>query len=304
VLEEKHLLHELNRVIYHEDFDDDLMHEHIMAPMPNMDKFKKEQAAGKLKKNLNVPAAMASLYGEAVMTREQEFHQFRKYNYLKYRALKLLKKDVSAIAQLEILRFLNEALEVKHFLVRSNMRLALDAAKKFAHGTGQVPRLWELFSECSLSLIRCVNYFDFTFGNKFGTYTTWALKANLGRETNEFRSHQKRYVSGVGYETFEKPIENDVVGDNDRQRFLKTVVNDLLSHLSERSRVVICRYLLSVDSPTLDELGDEFGITKERIRQIKVNSIKKMRAVVERGGVSLNGFLQEFVKPQEEESDA
>jgi len=59
---------------------------------------------------------------------------------------------------------------------------------------------------------------------------------------------------------------------------IKMKVHYMLSVLDERERIIIERYygLTGVES-NLDELGEEFGCTKERIRQLRDKSIKKLR---------------------------
>lgn len=59
---------------------------------------------------------------------------------------------------------------------------------------------------------------------------------------------------------------------------IRKKVNMMLSVLDEREKTIIIKYfgLTGVES-NLDDLGEEFGCTKERIRQIKDQSIKKLR---------------------------
>ncbi|MEH0824599.1 MULTISPECIES: sigma-70 family RNA polymerase sigma factor [unclassified Micromonospora] len=60
-----------------------------------------------------------------------------------------------------------------------------------------------------------------------------------------------------------------------RRRYLNTV----LATLSEREAVVICqRYGLDDDRPqTLDQIGKKHGLTRERIRQIESQAMRKLR---------------------------
>jgi RNA polymerase primary sigma factor len=59
---------------------------------------------------------------------------------------------------------------------------------------------------------------------------------------------------------------------------IKKKVNLMLSVLDEREKIIIIKYfgLTGVES-NLDDLGEEFGCTKERIRQLKDKAIKKLR---------------------------
>lgn len=59
---------------------------------------------------------------------------------------------------------------------------------------------------------------------------------------------------------------------------IKKKVHLMLSVLDEREKTIIIKYfgLTGVES-NLDDLGEEFGCTKERIRQLKDKAIKKLR---------------------------
>jgi RNA polymerase primary sigma factor len=59
---------------------------------------------------------------------------------------------------------------------------------------------------------------------------------------------------------------------------IKKKVNLMLSILDDREKVIIEKYygLTGVES-NLDDLGEEFGCTKERIRQLKDKALKKLR---------------------------
>ena len=51
-----------------------------------------------------------------------------------------------------------------------------------------------------------------------------------------------------------------------------------LAFLDERSRrIVEARWLHDGEGATLHELADEFGVSAERIRQIEVKALQKMR---------------------------
>jgi RNA polymerase sigma-32 factor len=53
-----------------------------------------------------------------------------------------------------------------------------------------------------------------------------------------------------------------------------------LARLDSRSRDIIQRrWLRDEDKSTLQELADEYGVSAERIRQIEVNAMKKMRTL-------------------------
>jgi RNA polymerase primary sigma factor len=59
---------------------------------------------------------------------------------------------------------------------------------------------------------------------------------------------------------------------------IKKKVAAMLSVLDDREKVIIERYygLTGIES-NLEDLGDQFGCTKERIRQLRDKAIKKLR---------------------------
>lgn len=70
------------------------------------------------------------------------------------------------------------------------------------------------------------------------------------------------------------------------------LVNQILSILNARQREVIDRrYGLKDGKPvTLAELGDGFGITRERVRQIEAGALKELREFIK------SGILNDFIK--------
>jgi RNA polymerase primary sigma factor len=62
------------------------------------------------------------------------------------------------------------------------------------------------------------------------------------------------------------------------------LLKEVFQTLSPREKTILAmRYGLEDDTPkTLEEIGDEFGVTRERIRQIQNEALKKLRAKVEK----------------------
>lgn len=55
----------------------------------------------------------------------------------------------------------------------------------------------------------------------------------------------------------------------------ENVLNVINKILTEQERYIV--YSLFIDKKTLQAIGDEFGITKERVRQIKIKAIEKIK---------------------------
>ena len=67
-----------------------------------------------------------------------------------------------------------------------------------------------------------------------------------------------------------------------------------LGHLTDKQREVLVRRfgLLGHESSTLEEVGREIGLTRERVRQIQVEALKRLRRALERQGLSADTLLQ------------
>ncbi len=61
-----------------------------------------------------------------------------------------------------------------------------------------------------------------------------------------------------------------------------------LEQLSEKQRAVVMRRfgLRGHEKATLEEVGNEIGVTRERVRQIQIDALRKLRDVMERAGFS------------------
>ena len=73
----------------------------------------------------------------------------------------------------------------------------------------------------------------------------------------------------------------------------KKQINAWLAQLSvSEHKVIEMRFgLTGSDSQTLDSIGKEFGITRERVRQIEVQALKKLRAITKLKKISLEVML-------------
>ncbi|KXU36169.1 RNA polymerase sigma factor RpoS [Ventosimonas gracilis] len=69
---------------------------------------------------------------------------------------------------------------------------------------------------------------------------------------------------------------------------LSASLDQWLSELTEKQReVVILRFgLRGHESSTLEQVGLEIGLTRERVRQIQVEALKRLREIIERNGLS------------------
>jgi RNA polymerase primary sigma factor len=59
---------------------------------------------------------------------------------------------------------------------------------------------------------------------------------------------------------------------------VKSILNDILDNLDDREKVIVKEYYGLTGTPrTLEDIGNDFNLTKERVRQIKEKALRKLR---------------------------
>ncbi len=73
------------------------------------------------------------------------------------------------------------------------------------------------------------------------------------------------------------PDQEERLGESEEDDVLKDEVEEAMGNLSERERFIISRRIMADDPMTLQELGDTFKISRERVRQIEGEALRKLK---------------------------
>ena len=229
-----------------------------------------------------LPEYLQVLKTTAVLSREEEAEMFRRYNFLKFlvaqerHQIKLTNVSATLLAELE--DCLEQAETIRRMLVEANLRLVVSIASKH---TGDGANFSELVSKGNLALIQAVEEFDYTKGFRFSRRASLNIAKEYakvsGRSTELTR---KRAASVANIQLGLRQNTADVLAIERARQSLAEVIRE---ELDEREQTVILHHFgllgssVRKETRTLKQIGDELSLTKERIRQIELTALQKLR---------------------------
>jgi len=245
----------------------------------------KETASRRKKAPSDVPGHLRHLWEIPLLSPDEERDVFRRMNYLKYRSNVLRSRlnpaRPNARYMNDIERMLSEATDVRNHIVQANTRLVVSIARRFKNVADAFD---EMISAGNLILVKAVERFDYSRGFRFSTYATHSVQRELYRYCGKKWKRQAIEVS-MGPESLLDSIEDrtDLKRYEEKHLqadYVRSVMEKVLP--AREQRVVIARFGLDSDLPaqTLREIGEEMGLSKERVRQLQLRALDRLRSFV------------------------
>ncbi len=230
----------------------------------------------------------------------------------------------------------SEAARARDVMVKSNLRLVVNIAKKYAK---RAVSLNDLINEGNLGLIRAVEGFDPDQNTRFSTYASWWIKQSIKRSLinsdkpihipaymvemiSRFREAREQFIETEGRAPTTEELADRLEMTTSKIDHIRSAVKAvstpthdaenadghgltegiadrrspqpeealfdeaettrivaLLDALDEReSKILRLRYGLDGEEPrTLKEIGASIRLTRERVRQIECEALRKIK---------------------------
>jgi len=105
---------------------------------------------------------------------------------------------------------------------------------------------------------------------------------------------QKSFLPDLG------PSVEEEVAEIEIKERMTEILGRMQDSLNDKEKTILAARLLSDEPLTLQDIADQFGISRERVRQIEANLLKKMKKYLEQEVPDIHNFLAQVYKQWKE----
>lgn len=200
------------------------------------------------------------------------------YNELK----KCVPLDANAEREL-LIKSKSGDISARNKIVESNLRFVFDIARRFR---GRGVSMSDLISEGNIGLMKAIERFDMSKDVKFITYAVFwvkermmsSIKANSSRIDSSLLDDFKDADSNDDCNNLIKDKVNDVE-DEETSHSREDLLDGLMCVLNDKEKKIMefSYGLRGNKEMSFQEIGKKYHISSERVRQIKLRSLDKIR---------------------------
>jgi len=226
-----------------------------------------------------------------LLNRQQEATLFLRFNYAKCRLSRIIKKlpaaqrrglkRVPIATARQILNWQRESIKARNHIVSMNLAIVISVAKRLNDGNDGS----DLVANGNLKIVTTAAKFDVSRGFKFSTYLWYALQRGMFKSREEQGKYNEMFPCDITPES----DEHFDVADYDSQEnwddiaLMRRILDEGMAKLDMREDFVL-RMRFFQPRPdgkryTLQQVGDELGVSRGVVQLAERAAVKKIRSV-------------------------
>ncbi|HOO36687.1 MAG TPA: sigma-70 family RNA polymerase sigma factor [Deltaproteobacteria bacterium] len=185
-------------------------------------------------------------------------------------------------------------------IVTANLRFVVKISQGYFHlGYGPL----EIVQEGNMGLVKALTRFDPEMGVRFICYAIWWIKAYIKNFIHKsYQVHTGRLTHAKGlisldsaisgeneneeclldHLLYEGPDQDDFYTHKERHAYLVKLLKSDPPILTKREVFIIEKRFFNDPPATLKDIALQIGVTRERVRQIEMRSLQRIRAAIEK----------------------
>lgn len=224
---------------------------------------------------------------DPLLTFEQEQTLFRSLNLLRFRINRLRSRLSATNPSRKTVREIEASIllieRIRQQLVSSNLRLVSSIARRFSSTFTDVD---DFSSDGCMILLGAIDRFDYSRRLRFSTYATHSIQRHFFRAWKVRQRRKERFsnadaalLSEVPQQEEESPICEDPESLVQQLLIQADDVLDQREHQILRDRFGLSGH--DRKGRTLREIAADLGISKERVRQLQMKALGKLREILD-----------------------
>lgn len=225
-------------------------------------------------------------WGTGRVNHAEEVLRFKQLHFCAYRLSQLYQKAVKSYRPAinkEYARWVNRYHAIRQRLIDANLGLVYDLIGRSRFNSLDRD---EMASEGMMALLRAVDTFDPWRGYRFSTYACNAIIRAFSRAAMR-DSRRRQYLTVPFDPEFEKSDLPEAMRVENQGLYIERL-GDIMkgnrAELSEVEQMVLRKRFPNEDVDprlTLDRIGRQMRVSKERVRQIQLSALNKLRKAIE-----------------------